>query len=110
MAVSRGSMTKPRPLESKWPAILDITLVPAVARLPSTVPADRRDMVARDALLSRIQGEFHDMPGLSLTVPQAARLFALRADIASRILDRLKDERVLRHTINDQFALRVQEP
>ena len=67
-------------------------------------------MVARDALLSRIQGEFHDMPGLSLTVPQAARLFALRADIASRILDRLKDERVLHQRSNGQFALRVQEP
>jgi len=103
-------MAKPSPLESRWPAILDITLIPAVARLPSTAPADRRDMVARDALLSRIQGEFHDMPGLSLTVPQAARLFALRADIASRILDRLDDERVLRHKSNGQFALRVQEP
>ena len=105
-----GSMAKPRPVESSWPAILDITLGPAVARLPSTVPADRRDMVARDALLSRIQGEFHDMPGLSLTVPQAARLFALRADITSRILDRLNDERVLRHRGNGQFVLRVQEP
>jgi hypothetical protein len=103
-------MAKPRPLESRWPAILDITLVPAVARLPPTVPADRRDMVSRDALLARIQGEFHDMPGLSLTVPQAARLFALRADIASRILDRLNDECVLRHRSNGQFVLRVQEP
>ena len=103
-------MAKQRPLESKRQAILDITLVPAVARLPSTVPAERRDVAARHALLCRIQGEFKDMPGLSLTLPQAARLFALRSDIASRILNRLSDERVLRQRRDGQFALRIQEP
>lgn len=50
------------------------------------------------------------MPGLSLTLPQAARLFALRSDVATRILNRLRDERVLRQRGDGQFALRVQEP
>ena len=99
-----------KPLASRWPAVLDITLVPAVARLPSTVPAERRDATARAALIRRIHGEFQDMPGLSLTLPQAARLFDLRSDIATRILNRLRDERVLRQRGDGQFALRVQEP
>jgi hypothetical protein len=103
-------MAKQKPLESRWPAILDITLVPAVARLPSAAPTERRDGDARDALLRRIHGEFQDMPGLSLTLPQAARLFDLRSDIATRILNRLSDERVLRQRRDGQFALRVQEP
>ena len=103
-------MAKQRPLESKWQAILDITLVPAVARLPSTVPAERRDEAARHALLCRIHSEFKDMPGLSLTLPQAARLFALRADIASRVLHRLSDDRVLRQRSDGRFSLQVQDP
>ena len=103
-------MAKRRLLEPKWQAILDIPLVPAVARLPSQVPVERRDEAGRQELVCRISGEFHDMPGLSLTLAQAAKLFTLRADIASRILDRLSDARVLRKKRDGQFALRIEEP
>ena len=102
-------MVKRKPLESGWQSILDNALVPAVARLPAEVPAERRDAAARHALLCRIHGEFEEMPGLSLTPGQAARLFGLSPDIASRILDRLTDARVLRQSRDGQFALRVEE-
>lgn len=103
-------VTKHRQRESRWQSVLDIPLVPAVARLALPVPAERRDEAARQALVRRIRGEFHDMPGLSLTLAQAARLFTLRADIASRILNRLSDARVLRQRRDGQFTLRIEEP
>ena len=101
-------MVKRKPLESSWRAILDLPLVPAVARLPPTVRAERRDLAARHALLFRIHSEFEEMPGLSLTLAQAAKLFGLPADIASRILQQLTDTRMLRRSSNGQFALRVE--
>ena len=102
-------MVKRKPLESSWQAILDNTLVPTVARLPVEVPAERRDAAARHALLCRILSEFEEMPGLSLTPVQAARLFGLSPDVASRILERLTDACVLRQSTEGQFALRVEE-
>src|SRR5713101_1115326 len=102
-------MVKRKPLESTWQTILDLTFVPAVAHLPEAVLTDRRDVAARHALLCRIHGEFAEMPGLSLTAGQAAKLFGLPPDIASRILGRLTDARVLRQSNGGQFALRVEE-
>ena len=66
-------MAKRKAVESRWQAILDITLVPAVARLPPAVAVERRNVLARHALLCRIHSEFEEMPGLSLTSIQAAR-------------------------------------
>ncbi len=43
--------------------------------------ADRRAQPGRDLLLARVRGEFSEMPCLSLTIPQAMRLFGLREDI-----------------------------
>lgn len=48
-----------------------------------------------DVLLRRIQSEFVEMPGLSLTSSQAARLWHLSAGEADTLLRRLVDERVL---------------
>ena len=96
-------MVKRKPIESRWQAFLNTTLVPAVAQLPSTVRPERRNVAARDALLCRIYGEFEEMQGLSLTPRQAARLFGIRPDVVSRILERLTDARVLRKR-DDQFA------
>ena len=102
-------MVKRKPLESSWQAILDLTLVPVVARLPAAVRAERRDVAGRHALLCRIHSEFEEMPGLSLTTGQAARLFGLSPDIAFRILDRLTEAQVLRQSSDGQFALRMEE-
>jgi hypothetical protein len=102
-------MAKRKAVESRWQAILDITLVPAVVRLPPAVVTERRNVLARHALLCRIHSEFDEMPGLSLTSFQAAKLFGLSPDVAGRILERLTDARVLRRTGDGRFALRVEE-
>jgi DNA-binding IclR family transcriptional regulator len=83
--------------------------VPAIARPPAAVPAERRDVAARNGLLLRIQCEFEEMPGLLLTLGQAARLFGLSPAIASRILERLSDACVLRQRSDGKFALRVDQ-
>jgi len=47
------------------------------------------------ALALRVRGEFAEMPGLRLTVPQAARLFGLAVDVAHAVLDELRLASVL---------------
>jgi hypothetical protein len=98
-----------KPHESRLQALLDITLIPAVAHLPSTVRVERRDVKARQALVYRIYGEYTEMQGLSLTREQAARLFGLPSHIVARILQQLTDASVLYQTNDGRFALRVEE-
>jgi len=102
-------MAKLTPLESRRQALFDIRFVPAAARLPAKVAAERRDVAARHALVRRIRSEFEEMPGLLLTLNQAARLFGLRPDIVSRILARLTDARVLCQRSDGLFARRVKD-
>jgi hypothetical protein len=99
------AMAKPRALESRWPGVLDIPLVPAVARLPATIPVERRNVAAREALVRRIHSEFEEMPGLSLTVVQASKLFGVSLDAGSRILLRLTEERRLRLRSDGRYML-----
>ena len=67
---------------------------------------ERRDTQARQALLSRIQGEFREMPGLSLTVEQAARLFGVPCEACTRVLGVLENTGVLRQAGDGQYRLR----
>ena len=97
-------MAKEKPVVSRWQALLDIALIPAVAQLPAAVPIERRNVVARHALLCRVHREFEEMPGLSLTLDQAARMFGFHPDIIGRILGRLTDARVLRRRSDGQFT------
>jgi hypothetical protein len=101
-------MVKRKPLVT-WQALAEIPLVPDVAHLLAAPPAERRNLTARQALLCRIQSEFEEMPGLSVTLDQAARLFGLPRDIASRILDRLTGARILYRRRNEQFARHFEE-
>ncbi|MGH9258016.1 MAG: hypothetical protein ACRD3C_25935 [Vicinamibacterales bacterium] len=41
------------------------------------------------AIGARIRAEYHEMPGLRLTVSQAARLFNLEMTYCARVLDEL---------------------
>src|ERR1700730_8723157 len=79
-------MVKQKPLESQWPDILNITMVPAVVRPQATVPIERRNVAVRATLLRRIHREFEEMPGMSLTLAQAAARFGVSHDAGSRIL------------------------
>ena len=98
-----------KPREASWQAVLNMKFAPAAARLPARVGVERRDVAARHALLCRIHGEFEEMPGLLLTLEQAAKLFGVHRDIASRIFERLIDARVLCRKGDAQFALRVED-
>ena len=57
---------------------------------------ERRDLVARDLLVRRVRHEFEELPGLSLTPDQAARLFALRREVCHRIFEELVRDGTLR--------------
>jgi hypothetical protein len=56
---------------------------------------DRRNTASRAQLLDRIRAEFHEMPCLRLTAPQARRLFGLRADVCERVFGTLIAEGTL---------------
>jgi hypothetical protein len=74
------------------------------------VRPERRDVVARERLLNRISVEYAEMPGLSLTVAQAQRLFALRDDICTRVLDELTDTAYLRRDANGAYVRNDERP
>ena len=57
-----------------------------------------------NALLDRIRGEYLEMPGLRLTLPQAQRLWGLPGDVCEYALTRLIDDGFLRRTCDGAFV------
>jgi hypothetical protein len=55
-------------------------------------------------LLTRIRGEFQEMPGLKLTLAQACRLWQLEARTCEALLDALVEQRFLAQTPNGAFV------
>jgi hypothetical protein len=53
---------------------------------------------ALSALSDRVRGEFLEMPGLQLTMPQAARLWGLDIAACSAVVDALVESSFLRWT------------
>jgi hypothetical protein len=66
---------------------------------------DRRRPRAREALVERISGEFHEMPCLRLTLAQAQRLFGVRSDVCQRVLSALVADRTLTRDIDQRYRL-----
>lgn len=66
-------------------------------------PPATRQQLRRLALVQRIEGEYHEMPGLKLTEAQAQRLWALDADTCHSILATLLQRRFLRRTANGMY-------
>ena len=56
------------------------------------------------ALLRRVYGEYLEMPGLQLTLPQAARLWNLTPDLSGQVLTRLVDASMLRR-VGERYVL-----
>jgi hypothetical protein len=54
-------------------------------------------------LLLRIEGEYREMPGLSLTVSQAERLWGLDSNTCAFILTTLIKRRILRRTTSGTY-------
>ncbi len=100
-------MTKLNAVESPWPEVLNIKLIPVAAHLGTRTP-ERRNIGAREMLVRRIRAEFEEMPGLLLTLNQAARLFGLSPETVSRILVRLDEEGVLHMRPDRCYSLRRQ--
>ena len=69
--------------------------LPAISFRPKP---DRRNFLAREKLLLRVRQEFGDMPGLSLTLPQAVRLLGVPTEICLRVLTTLVARGQLRMT------------
>ena len=53
--------------------------------------------------MNRIQAEYREMPGLSLTQPQMQRLWGFEAHLCETLIDSLVSARVLRRTPKGQF-------
>ncbi|PYQ96725.1 MAG: hypothetical protein DMF97_14975 [Acidobacteria bacterium] len=51
-----------------------------------------------DHLATRIRAEFQEMPGLTLTLPQAQRLWGLPPDVCARVVDVLLEGAVLKRS------------
>jgi len=51
-----------------------------------------------ETIARRVLSEFEEMPGMSLTLRQAARLFGLDQDFCREIIDTLIDSAYLRQT------------
>lgn len=46
----------------------------------------------------RVRAEFDEMPGMSLTVPQASRLFGLEEEVCQAVVDQLVSDDYLRRS------------
>jgi hypothetical protein len=60
---------------------------------------------AMSALAARVRGEYTEMPGLRLTVRQAARLFAIPVDVAAAVLHELQRASVLALSSDGAYSL-----
>jgi len=80
-------------------------------REPATAAASgqRRDQ-AGELLVHRIRAEFLEMPGLRLTVTQAARLFGASEEVCAGILSALSGEGFLRCTTDGRYGLSATGP
>jgi hypothetical protein len=65
---------------------------------------DRRDDESRARLLSRVRGEFSEMPCMRVTCAEAARLFGLRPDVCARVLDDLAGAGDIRQGPDGRFS------
>jgi hypothetical protein len=68
-------------------------------------PADVRANAIRVAL-QRAEGEYREMPGLSLTLPQAARLWGLDRSTSELVLATLMERRILKRALNGTYVRR----
>jgi hypothetical protein len=66
--------------------------------------ADRRDARSRQRLLWRVRSEYNEMPGLRLTLGQAARLFGLTHDACHRVMNECVRSEWLRCTHDGDYV------
>lgn len=57
-----------------------------------------RALMGLNAVTQRVRAEFDEMPGLTLTEPQAAKLFGIERTVCRDVIEQLIDESYLRKT------------
>jgi hypothetical protein len=90
---------------SRWSGDLDVARKPLAIR---TLDYKRTANPVDRGLIDRVRAEFGEMPGLSPTLNQAARLFNLPQADCDRILAVLIKEGFLRHGPDGRYRLTVQ--
>ena len=101
-------MMKASHTDARLSKINDISFKALAAPVvPRSFPVERRDILARRALLHRICGEFDEMPGTALTLAQASRLFGLSSEVCDRILRGLVNDGRLWRTADGRFRRRL---
>jgi hypothetical protein len=60
-------------------------------------------MPAPESLITRIRGEYREMPGLRLTFAQACRLWQMDAPTCEMLLEQLVRETFLRKTLDGAY-------
>ncbi len=73
------------------------------AESATTSNSTPRSTPALTDLLRRVEGEYSEMPGLSLTAPQAERLWGLDGATCAVVLATLVDRQVLRRTAGGTY-------
>jgi hypothetical protein len=68
---------------------------------------ERRDPAGRQLLQRRFRDEYQELPGLSLTANQAARLFTLPTDVCHRVFEELVQAGVLSRKWKGQYVVDV---
>jgi hypothetical protein len=61
--------------------------------------------VSPSALETRVRREFEELPGVSLTLAQAGRLFGLSCEVCEQVLSSLLDEGVIAVTADRRYAI-----
>jgi hypothetical protein len=79
------------------------TLQPLDAPLARTGLSKQSSQAAET--VARVAAEFLEMPGLSVTLAQAARLFDLPLDECERLLKELQQQRIIHVTPQGQYRL-----
>lgn len=79
---------------------------PVVSPSLSRAKDIRPDSPVAPAVLNRVRGEFTEMPGLSPTLAQAARLFGLPPEECRGVMELLLREEFLRCGPDGQYRVR----
>jgi hypothetical protein len=71
----------------------------------NTIPDTATRQIDLEQALERARADYHEMPGLKLTAPQASRLWGLHPTMCDRVLRSLLEEHFLNRVANDSFVM-----
>lgn len=98
-------MLRPNPSGAPISSLDDVKGRPLAMSL-SPAGRERRDLVRREAVVRRIVSEFHDMPGLVLSLKQASRFLGVDEAACARILAALTQAGILRRSDSEYYSRR----